>query len=144
MGTLVRCNTNGRIAHIINAAKGDALIQLMLSPKADDSMNEAYMENVCGVAEKYIGYLNKNEFTVSVHYKTLTAIGITHSERNIITIGIKATGEALAQVKEYHTERLFNLSLEYGVSNAVDNYYSALMKKIDKEKKEAGQKKRKK
>lgn len=142
MGSLADYVRDGRKVNIVNMANGETIVQLVLSPCADDVLNTTYIEKVCDVVEKYIGYLNKNECNVGIHYKNFTAIGVYNASNNVKTIRIKATGEILANVKYYSTVDIFNLSLLFGVAYAVENYYTATKKKMDKSKKEALKKNR--
>lgn len=137
MGSLADYVRDGRKVRVVNLATGENIIQLVLSPCADEKLNTTYIEKVCDVVEKYIGYLNKNECNVGIHYKNFTAIGIFDSGINVKAIRIKATGEILAIVKYYSIVDIFNLSLLFGVAYAVENYYTATKKKMDKSKKEA-------
>lgn len=142
MGSLADYVRSGKEVKIVNMATGEIIVQLVLSPYADDSMNISFIEKVCDVVERYIGYLNKNEGNVGIHYKNFTAIGIANSGNNAKTIRIKSTGEILAMVKYYSTVDIFNYSLLFGVAYAVEIYYTAIKKKMEKAKKEALRKRR--
>lgn len=142
MGSLADYVREGKKVRVVNLATGEIIVELVLSPYADDVLNTTYIEKVCDVVEKYIGYLNKNECNVGIHYKAFTAIGVYDSGINVKAIRIKSTGEILAIVKYYSTVDIFNLSLLFGVAYAVENYYTTMKKKIEKSKKEALKKKR--
>lgn len=142
MGSLADYVRDGRKVNIVNMGNGETIVQLVLTPYTDDSLNEPYIENVCEVVEKYIGYLNKNDCNVGIHYKNFTVIGVYGSGSDVKTIRIKSTGEVLAVVKFYPTVDIFNLSLQYGVAYAVEKYYTSVKKNIDKAKKEPVRKKR--
>lgn len=142
MGSLADYIRDGRKVKIINMATGETIVQLVLSPYADDILNVPYIENVCDVVEKYIGYLNKSDCNVGIHYKNFTAIGVYDSGNSVKTVRIKSTGEVLAVVKFYPTVDIFNLSLQYGVAYAVEKYHTSVKKNIDKAKKEAVKKRR--
>ena len=137
MGSLADYVRSGKEVKIVNMATGEIIVQLVLSPYADEELNTTYIEKVCDVVEKYIGYLNKSECNVGIHYKNFTSIGVFDSGINVKTIRIKATCEILANVKYYSTVDIFNLSLLFGVAYAVENYYTTMKKKMDKSKKEA-------
>ena len=142
MGSLANYVRGGRKVNIVNMANGETIVQLVLSPYADDSLNEPYIENVCEVVEKYLTYINKSDCNVGIHYKNFTAIGVYGSGSDVKTIRIKSNGEVLAVVKFYPTVDIFNLSLQYGVANAVEKYYTSVKKYIDKTKKESVRKRR--
>lgn len=144
MGDLVCYKRNGMDLYIINTATGEAMISLVLSPHADVSLNSGYVESVSDVAERYLGYLNKNDCKVAVPYKNFTAIGVDNAGNHLKAIRVKATGEVMALVREYHTEPLFNLALEFGVGAEVERYCSAINKRYDKARKEAMKKQRRK
>lgn len=137
MGDLVCYKRNGTDIHIMNTATGEVLISLVMSPYADVSLNSGYVESVSDIAERYLGYLNKNDCNVVVPYKNFTAIGICNAGNYLKTIRVKATGEVMAVVKEYPTEWIFNIALEFGIATAVERYCSAINKRYGKAKKEA-------
>ena len=137
MGSLADYIRDGRQIKIVNMGNGETIVQLVLSLYAEESLNEPYITNVCDVVEKYIGYLNKSDCNVGIHYKNFTAIGVYDSGNSVKTVRIKSTGEVLALVKLYPTVDIFNIALEYGVANAVEKYHTAVKKYIEKAKKES-------
>lgn len=142
MGSLANYVRDGRKVNIVNMGNGETIVQLVLTPYTDDSLNEPYIENVCEVVEKYLTYINKSDCNVGIHYKNFTAIGVYGSGSDVKTIRIKSTSEILALVKSYPTVNIFNIALEYGVANAVEKYYTSVKKNIDKAKKETVRKRR--
>ena len=134
MGSLADYIRDGRKVNIVNMANGETIVQLVLSPYADDTLNIPYIESVCDVVEKYIGYLNKNDCNVGIHYKNFTVIGVYGSGSDVKTIRIKSSGEVLALVKSYPTVNIFNIALEYGVANAVEKYYTSVKKETVRKK----------
>lgn len=142
MGSLANYVRDGRKVNIVNMGNGETIVQLVLTPYTDDSLNEPYIENVCEVVEKYLTYINKSDCNVGIHYKNFTVIGVYASGSDVKTIRIKSTGEVLALVKSYPTVNIFNIALEYGVANAAEKYYTSVKKNIDKAKKEPVRKRR--
>lgn len=123
------------IVTIVNRDDGEAIVRLVLFEKADDTLNDKYIKDVCGVVERYLGYLDSSECTVLIPYKSRSDFGLCDTGNNVIVVKEKDTGRIWAYIRPYNTEKkkeLFKDSLTHGVCLSVNKYYLALQKKAVK------------